>query len=443
MSLRYVIIGMGVAGIAAVEGIRSADPAGEITVVGDDPHGFYSRPGLAYYLTGEVAGEHLFPYPPDALRKLNARFLHGRVAKILPALGLVTLASGGDLSYDRLLIATGARALKLDVPGADLAGVVKLDDYEDARTILAGAKRSRAAVVIGGGITSLELAEGLAARGVKVHCLLRGERYWPNVLDETESHIVEARMREDHIAIHYHSAVAEIMGKKGQVAGVRLADGSNIACDMVACAIGIAPRLELARACGVEIDRGILTDEYLETTVPGIFAAGDVAQVLDPDTGRRVLDSLWHPAREQGFTAGVNMAGGHVRYVKEVPINVTRLAGLTTTIIGMVGGGRDEDVIGIVRGDSESWREAPDATMAQTGFDVNRVRLMVGRERLLGGIVMGDQTLSRALEGLIRDRVDITPIRARLLEPGAPIAKIIASFKVDSAASAAAASASD
>lgn len=443
MSTRYVIIGMGVAGIAAVEGIRSADTAGEITVVGDDPHGFYSRPGLAYYLTGEVAGENLFPYPPDKLQKLNARFLRGRAARILPTLGLVTLASGGDLPYDRLLIATGAQALKLDVPGSDLDGVVKLDNYDDARAILAGAKRSRAAVVIGGGITALELAEGLAARRVKIHYLLRGDRYWANVLDETESHIVERRLREERIVLHYQSALAEVIGKKGRVSGVRLADGSNIACDMVACAIGIAPRLDLARACGVAIDRGILTDEYLETSLPGIFAAGDVAEVLDPDTGRRVLDSLWHSAREQGLTAGVNMAGGRVRYVKEVPFNVTRLAGLTTTIIGMVGGGRDEDVVGIVRGDSETWRQAPQAAMAQSGFDVNRVRLMVGHDRLLGGIVMGDQTLSRALEGLIRDRVDITPIRARLLEPGAPIAKIISSYKVDLAAAAAAATASD
>jgi NAD(P)H-nitrite reductase large subunit len=443
MSTRYLIIGMGVAGIAAVEGIRSADRAGEITVVGDDPHGFYSRPGLAYYLTGEVAGENLFPYPPEQLQKLNARFVRGRVARIVPALGLATLAAGEDLPYDRLLIATGAQAVRLDVPGSDLAGVVKLDNYDDARAILAGAKKSRAAVVVGGGITALELTEGLARRRVKVHYLLRGDRYWANVLDETESHIVEGRLRQERVAIHYHSELAEVLGKKGRVSGVRLTDGTSIPCDMVACAIGIAPRLDLARACGVACERGILADEYLETNLPGIFAAGDVAAVLDPSTGRRLLDSLWHSARQQGFTAGLNMAGRRVRYVKEVPFNVTRLAGLTTTIIGMVGGGRDEDLVGIARGDSETWREAPQAAMAQTGFEVNRVRLMVGPDRLVGGIVMGDQTLSRSLESLIRERVDITPIRARLLEPGAPIAKIIASFKVDLAASAAAASASD
>jgi len=443
MSARYVIIGMGVAGIAAVEGIRKVDPLGEITVVGDDPHGFYSRPGLAYLLTGEVEGEHLFAYPPHELHKLNARFLRGRVSRILPAECTVALTSGETLAYDRLLIATGARALKLDTAGSDLAGVVKLDDFDDARAILAGAKKSRSAVVVGGGITALELAEGLAARRVKVHYLLRGDRYWGNVLDEAESRIVERRLQHDGVAIHFHSQLAEIIGRKGRVAGVRLADGTSIRCDMVASAIGIAPRLDLARACGLKLDRGILTDEFLETSLPGIFAAGDVAEIMDPETGRRVLDSLWDSAREQGFAAGMNMAGKRVRYLKAVPFNVTRLAGLTTTIIGMVGGGRDEDVIGIVRGDSESWRQAPEATMAQTGFDVNHVRLMVGHDRLLGGIVMGDQGLSRPLEALIRKRVDITPIRARLLEPGAPIAEIITSYHADLAAGAASAAASD
>jgi NAD(P)H-nitrite reductase large subunit len=220
------------------------------------------------------------------------------------------------------------------------------------------------------------------------------------------------------------------------VAGVRLADGTDIRCEMVAAAIGIAPRLDLARACGLQLERGIVTDEFLETSLPGIFAAGDVAEVLDPETGRRVLDSLWNSAREQGFAAGMNMAGARVRYLKKVPFNVTRLAGLTTTIIGMVGGGRDEDVIGIARGDSESWRQAPEASMAQTGFDVNRVRLMVGPNRLLGGIVIGDQGISRTLELMIREHVDITPIRARLMEPGAPIAEILTAYQADISAGA-------
>jgi NADPH-dependent 2,4-dienoyl-CoA reductase/sulfur reductase-like enzyme len=428
VSTRYVIIGTGVAGISAVEGIRSLDRDGEITVIGDDPHGYYSRPGLAYFLTGELEGEHLFPYPPDELRKLNAVFLRGQVVSISPADGSLTLASGRLLPYDRLLIATGAHAVMLETPGSELAGVVKLDHYDDASAILAQARKTREAVVVGGGITALELAEGLAARRLRVHYLLRGDRYWSAVLDEAESVLVEERLREDGIRLHYHTQIEEIVGKKGRVSGVRLAGGKTIPCQMLAYAIGIKPRLDLARATGIAVERGILTNEHLETNLPGIFAAGDAAEVHDPLSGRRVLDSLWNPARQQGFVAGKNMAGARIAYIKEIPFNVTRLAGLTTTIIGAVGKGRDDDVVGIVRGESETWHDRPDAAVAFMGAEFGRVRLLVGQQHILGALVMGDQGPSRALEEIIRGRMDITPIRSRLLEPGAPIGAILTSF---------------
>jgi NADPH-dependent 2,4-dienoyl-CoA reductase/sulfur reductase-like enzyme len=176
------------------------------------------------------------------------------------------------------------------------------------------------------------------------------------------------------------------------------------------------------------VDRGVLVDEFLATSVPDIYAAGDVAQVFDPFSGRSIVDSLWGPARQQGRTAGLNMAGQRVPYHKGVPFNVTRLAGLTTTIIGTVGGGDDEDVLGIARGDSETWRQLPDAIAAQDDFEVNRLRVMVGEQTLRGAIVMGDQTLSRPLHQLVAEQADIREIRGRLLADGAPVADILTKF---------------
>jgi NAD(P)H-nitrite reductase large subunit len=429
--MNYVIIGSGVAGIAAIEAIRSIDAASSITLIGDDPYGFYSRPGLAYYLTGELHDKALFPRSAEDFRKLNFRYVWGKVTGILRDGHLLEVENQAGISYERLLIAVGAQAMPLAVPGADLDGVLKLDHMSDAKLILKHARRGKTAVVVGGGITALELVEGLVLRGMNVHYLLRGDRYWSNVLDEHESRIVEHRLKEEGVTLHDHSEVVDVTGKNGSVKAVRLLNGEILKCDLVAYAIGIRPRLDLAKQAGLAIDRGILVNEYLQTNDPDIFAAGDVAQVYDPMSGRSILDSLWAPARQQGFTAGLNMAGKKTPYVKAPPFNVTRLAGLTTTIIGTVGRGRDDDLVGIARGDSETWRQLPECMVAQTGFEVNRLRVLVGEKTLLGAIVMGDQKLSFPLEKMISEKVDISLIRERLLMPNARIGDVIAEFWAD------------
>ncbi len=427
--MRYVIIGSGVAGMSAVEAIRSVDGAGEIVMVSEDPHGYYSRPGLAYYLTGELPDKALYLRSREDAKKLKLTFLNARATRILRAEHALELDGGKSrLTYDKLLIAVGAQAVPLQVPGVNLHGVVKLDHMNDARSILNLAKRGRTAVVVGGGITALELTEGLLACGMKVIYLLRGDRYWGNVLDPHESQIVEKRLVEEGVTLRHHADLDEILGKGGKVAGVRLKDGQTIQCNLLAYAIGIRPRMELVAETGLDFERGILVDEHLQTNDPDIFAAGDVAQAFDPLSGRAVLDSLWNPAREQGHAAGLNMAGRRTAYLKSAPFNVTRLAGLTTTIIGAVGHGTDEDVFGIARGDSETWRDLPHAIVAQSGFDVNHMRLLVGEQTLVGAVLMGDQTLSWPLQKMVAGGADISPIRDRLLAPDAPIADLIVEY---------------
>jgi NAD(P)H-nitrite reductase large subunit len=417
-----------VAGVAAAEAIRSLDVAAEIILVGDDPFGYYSRPGLAYVLTGEVLEKQLYPYATDDFKRLNVRYVKGRATRLLRETRQLEVDGKNMLMYDSLLIAVGAQAAPLTIPGANLPGVHKLDHLADARNILQSARRARRAVVVGGGITALELVEGLISQNIRVTYLLRGDRYWSNVLDEHESRIIEKRLKEDGVELIHHAEVVEVIGKRGRVDSVRLLDGRTLRCDLLAYAIGIQPRLELAKQAGLAMDRGILVNEYLQTNDPHIFAAGDVAQAYDPLTGRSIIDSLWTPAREQGWVAGLNLAGKRAPYVKSAPFNVTRLAGLTTTIIGAVGQGRDDDLVGIARGDSETFRSLPNAVAAQTGFDVNRLRLLIGEKRLIGAVVMGDQTLSMPLQKMIAANVDISPIRERLLQPNARLADIVLDF---------------
>jgi NADPH-dependent 2,4-dienoyl-CoA reductase/sulfur reductase-like enzyme len=268
----------------------------------------------------------------------------------------------------------------------------------------------------------------MAAHKVRVHYFLRADRFWPNVLDQVESRLVEARLREEGIQLHYRTELAEILGRGSKVSGVRTGSGETLPCGVLAYAIGIRPRLELARGAGLKVDRGILVDEFLRTSDPHIFAAGDAAQVRDPLTGQFVLGSLWGPARQQGLVAGANMAGGQQAYSKPVAFNVTSLAGITATIIGAVGGGRDDDLVSIARGDSETWRSLPNAISAQTGESVNHLRLLVGERTLLGALLLGEQKLSRPLQELITSQVDISPVRSQLLQTGAPLGEIVMDF---------------
>ncbi len=424
----YVIIGTGAAGVAAAEAIRSLDKITDIILVGEESAGFYSRPGLPFFLKGEIPQSQLFPLSEADFQGLNVSLIQAHVVNIFPDTHMIKLNNGKSLPYRRLLIATGASASPNRLPGADLEGVVKLDCLRDALHILKLVRRSHSAVVVGGGITALELVEALVARGVKTHYFLRGDRYWANVLDEEESHIIEERLVKDKVNLHYQTEVDEILGKKGCLVGVRTKDGREIKCDLLAVAIGITPRKRLAEEAGILVDKGILVNETLQTSQPDIFAAGDVAQIYDPSARKAVLESLWAPAHNQGFTAGLNMAGSRTVYQKRLAFNVTRLANLTTTIIGRVGEGKDLDLVGIARGDSETWREMPEAIAAQANFAVNHMRLLVGENTLVGAVLIGSQTLSYALQVLVEEKVDISAIRDRLLQPGADLADTIADF---------------
>ena len=425
---QYVIVGAGAAGVAAAEAIRNHDTTGKIFLLSEEAQGYYTRPGLAYYLTGELPESQLFPFAPADMRRLGVQQVHARATRIDTQAHRVELQNDNPLAYDRLLVATGAAAVPVQLPGRQAEGVVKLDSLDDANHILRLAQKQREAVVVGGGITALEIVEGLVARGVRVHYFLRGDRYWSNVLDETESRIVEHRLKEDKVHIHFQTELEEILTKGGRVIGVRTRDGRQIACSIVAVAIGVQPRKKLGVESGLKAERGLVVDEYLCSSAPDVFAAGDVAQVVDSTNGQVTLNTLWGLARDQGRIAGMNMAGKSTTYSRPVPFNVTRLACLTTTIIGKVGNGEDLDLQGIARGDSETWRQLPDAIAAQAVFDVNRLRLQIVGNGLVGAVVMGDQTLSQPLQNLILNKANIFSIRDRMLQPGAAVADILAGF---------------
>ena len=424
----HVIIGSGIAGLSAAEAIRTLDPTSLITLVSEEKHPFYSRPGLAYFLAGTIPEKQLVIRSAAELADLALQRVAARVERILPAQHQVRLSDGRILSFDRLLIATGSSSIPPEFPGGDLDGVLRLDRLEDARALVTRSKRARAAVVVGGGSTALELVEGLHARGVQAHYFLRGDRYWARVLDPVESAMVEAGLAHKGIKVHRHTEIVRALGHHGKLVAVETNTGVRLDCDLIAVATGIRPRLTLAQEAGLDVDRGIRVGELLETSAPDVFAAGDVAQAWDPAVGTAVLDTLWSAAAQQGRIAGLNLAGARTPYRKRVALNVTQLADIITTVVGEVGGEADPDLLTITRGQSEAWNSWNAGTSIIDQEAMGRIRIRLNGGRILGAVIMGDQTLSAPLASLIADRVDVTPIRQALLDRPESMASTLLEF---------------
>jgi NAD(P)H-nitrite reductase large subunit len=308
MTRRLVLIGIGPAAVAAAEAIRAEDDGAEITIVGADPHGYYSRPGLAYVLTREMPQAGLFPFTDADFARLNVQRITDTVTGVDLAARRVTLAGGDEAPYDRLLIATGSRSTPASAPGAELDGVVKLDDMDDALDMDDRCRDAKAAVIVGGGITALEIVEGLRARKVHTHYFMRRQRFWANVLSASESELVVAGLHKHGVEVHPNTELARILGVNGRVTAVETGDGGRIPCEIVAVAIGVRPQIGLAQQAGLHCARGILVDERLRTSDEHVYAAGDVAEVRDPSTRRGTLHVLWNTAVDKGRVAGRNMA---------------------------------------------------------------------------------------------------------------------------------------
>ena len=422
MPVRHIIIGSGIAAISAAESIRSVDEHAHITMISAEPYPFYSRPALARLLSGEISESLLSVRSAAQVESLSLERLATHVRALDPVRHQVTLSDGSTLVYDRLLIATGAATIPADIDGATLKGVVQLDGVRDANWMLELVRNAKAAVVMGGGSTALEIVEGLHARGLVTHYTMRGQRYWQRVLDDVESGLIEARLARDGIQLHRQTLLARAVGAEGRLVAVETTDGVRIECDLLAVASGVRPRVEIAVGAGLMVDRGVLTDQYLETTATDVFAAGDVAQVPDETGERGTLDTLWASAEVQGRSAGLNMAGAKRRHVKHTAVNVTRLAGIATTIVGAVGGASDPDLVTLTRGQSERWDAPVGATHVSGCRGDDRLRLVLQDDVLIGVLAMGVEGVRRPLTNLIGRRVDrATMHQAAVAQPDAAL----------------------
>ena len=413
---RYLIVGNGAAGLSAAEAIRSRDTQGQITIVSDEPYRFYSRPGIAYYLSGQLPAEQLIARGESFYQEHNIHLQYDKVTSLEISGKQAILENGGLVDYDVILIATGASAVKTRMPGSELKGVFTFDTLEDTENIISYSRKSNRAIAIGGGITALELAEGLQHRGVETYLLQRGERIWPRLFDDHEARIVEDAILKSGVKLLYNEEIAEILGKKGKVTGVRLKSGGKLRCQIVGVAIGVRPNLELTIGNSLEKDQGLLVNQHMQTNLPTVFAAGDVAQVLDRWTKKHNLDVLWPSAIREGRAAGYNMvdvAHGHsprFSYQKGSPFNAALLFGVHMTAIGQLGDrnrSAGEDVSYLSRGSSNVWT-FPFSGSYRSAWDkkgINSIRVVLVGDKIVGALILGDQRLADPIRDLIEHEV--------------------------------------
>ncbi len=305
----FVIIGGGIAGISAAGAIRKRNATAMITVLTEESVYPYYRPALSDYLSEDLEPQKFFVYAPEWYIQNNIKVrVDCRVQRLDPASRTVLLADGENLSYDKLIIASGARSNIPPIKGADQEGVYALRNFDDAKNLKAAMKDARRAVVIGGGVLGLEAVWEMVFQGMEVAVVEFMPRILPRQMDESSSRRLEGLITAKGAALHLGVSTEEIIGQDGRASGVRLSDGQILPADLVLLSTGTKPNVELAQEAGINVERGIVVDAGMRTSASNVFAAGDVAQF-----GENLI-GLWPVSIEMGKIAGAAAAGDWVEY---------------------------------------------------------------------------------------------------------------------------------
>ena len=399
--MKYVLIGAGPAGVQAAEALRLEDPAGEVTLVSGEPGEPYARMAIPYILTGRIteAGA-LQRKSPGHFASLGVRYLNCKAVKVHARAqgGTVDLDDGTVLDYDRLLVATGSSPTLPPVPGTDLPGVVTCWTLDDARVIAAKLKPGARVVMVGAGFVAGVCMKSLVESGVQLTVIAgRVGQILRSMMTPTGSAILQRWLEGKGVNVVTKGRIERIES------GPRLVmDKQSFDADLIILATGVRPNIAFLDGTGAEIDQGIVINERMETTVPGIYAAGDVAQGRDFSTGEWVVHALQPTATEHGRVAGLNMAGKDAPYRGSLSMNVLDTVGLLSYTFGLwqgrAGGDNTESV------DAEHFRYT---------------RLCFDGDVLIGAIIIGATEHVGAIRGLIQTRHSLGPWKETLIkDPG-------------------------
>ena len=396
--MKHVIIGAGPAGVIAAETLRAADERASVTVVGDEPEPPYSRMAIPYLLTGGIGeeGTHL-RHRPGHYDALAVDVLKDRVTQVHVKDRRVALESGGTLDYDRLLIASGSHAVRPPITGMDLPGVENCWTLADARRIAEGTGKGARVVLMGAGFIGCIVLEALAKRGVALTVIEMGERMLPRMMDDVGGDMIARWCEAKGVRVLTGVRVDAVVSGNGVLA-LSLDNGESLPADLVVCATGVSPNVDFLTATGIDMEDGVLVDAYLQSSVSGIYAAGDVAQGPDFSTGLRQVHAIQPTASEHGRIAALNMAGRPTRYRGSLSMNVLNTLGLISSSFGLWMGA-----------------EGGESARAADPERFRYLRLEFDEDRLVGALALGLTQHVGVIRGLIQTRVRLGNWKERLM----------------------------
>ncbi|PIQ48930.1 MAG: FAD-dependent oxidoreductase [Cytophagales bacterium CG12_big_fil_rev_8_21_14_0_65_40_12] len=309
-----VIIGNGISGITTARHVRKLSDA-KITVISAETDHFFSRTALMYIYMGHMKYEHTKPYEDWFWKKNRIELKRAYVQSVDTNAKSLTFSDGEKMAYDKLVIATGSKSNKFGWPGQDLKGVQGLYSYQDLETMEEFTKGISRAVIVGGGLIGIEIAEMLLSRNIPVTFLVREKSFWNNVLPKDESEMINRHIREHHIDLRLNHELKEIVSdENGRVKSILTGTGEEIPCQFVGLTAGVSPNIDFLKNSGIETKRGVLVDPFLKTNVDDVYALGDCAEFITANGERRPIEQVWYTGRMMGEALARTLCGKPTKY---------------------------------------------------------------------------------------------------------------------------------
>ena len=374
-----VIIGNGITGITAAITIRKLSREHQITVISSESEHFYSRTALMYLFMGHMQYHHLKPYGDWFWQENNIRLVQAQVLGIDFDSRQVLLQNQENLGYHKLLLATGSLPNKTGVPGEDLSGIQGFYSLADLRQMEENTRQIRQAVVVGGGLIGIELAEMLTTRCLPTTLLVREPHYWANVLPPEEGQLIAHQIRHHGLDLRLNTVAAAFEGDDaGRLQAVITQTGERIACQFAGIAIGVKPNIAFLHSSPLARNKGILVNEYLETNIPEVYAAGDCAEIRRAPDQTGKVEQVWYTGRMQGETAAYAICGKKTPYQSGIWFNSAKFFDLEYQTYGQVAvdPGKEESTLYWQHGNKKKAVRInfTTATGAVTGFNLMGIR---------------------------------------------------------------------